>query len=129
MPFIRYDLADYAEVLDDDSFPNKRIGKIYGRCDDIVYFGNNHTLTYHQSYQLFRAFHECEQYKFIEKSPGEIVLQLKVSENADKEKVRCMARQKWGEKYPDYPLTIEWRDSFPIDKKTGKFKVIEKFAN
>ncbi len=128
MPLIRYDLADYAGVLDDDSFPVKQLGEIYGRCDDIIYFGDHYTLTYHQTYQLFRAFHECLQYKFIQNAAGEIVLQLKVSETADKEKVKRAALQKWGEKYPNYPLAIEWKDFSAIDRKTGKFKVIEKAA-
>ena len=128
MPLIRYDLDDRVEVLDRDTFPNKEIGRICGRNDDIIYFGEHYTLTYHQSYQLFRAFHECLQYKFVERSAGEIVLQLKVDKSADRENVKRMALQKWTEKYPNYPLAIEWKDTFLTDKRTGKFKVIEKYA-
>lgn len=128
MPLIRYDLGDYAEVLDLESFPGQRLGKIFGRYDDIVYFGGKYTLTYHQTFQLFRDFHACERYKFIQKTSGDIVLQLKVSGDADKNQVKDLALQRWGEKYPDFPLSIEWRDSFAIDGKTGKFKVIEKMA-
>jgi len=129
MPLIRYDLDDYAEVLDNDSFPARRIGKIFGRCEDVIHFGDHYILAFHQTYQLFSDFHECEQYKFVEKTPGKIVLQLKVNEKADKEKVKSMAMRRWAEKYPGYPLTIEWRKAFPMDKKTGKFKVIEKIGN
>jgi len=127
MPLIRYDLGDCVQVLDPDPFPSKKIGRICGRSDDIIYFGDHYTLTYHQAYQLFRAFHECIQYKFIERAAGKIVLQLKVDEAADKKKVTLSALQKWDEKYPDYPLVIEWKDEFAADRKTGKFKVIEKF--
>ncbi|MDA3886297.1 MAG: hypothetical protein PF638_11950 [Candidatus Delongbacteria bacterium] len=126
MPFIRYDIGDYVGVLGERQFPYKKIGSIYGRFDDIIHFGNDYTLTYHQTYQLFRNFHECEQYKFIQRVSGSIVLQLKVNQTANKEFILNKAMDRWSEKYPNYPLTIEWKESFPIDKKTGKFKVIEK---
>ncbi len=98
MPLIRYDLDDCVEVLDRDTFPNKEIGKICGRNDDIIYFGEHYTLTYHQSYQLFRAFHECVQYKFLERSAGEIVLQLKVDEECRQGKGKKDGLAEMGEK-------------------------------
>jgi len=127
MPIIRYDLGDRVEVLERESFPVREIGRIHGRSDDIIYFGGRYTLTYHQSYQLFRAFHECLQYRFIERAAGEIVLQLRIDDRADREQVKKSALLKWEEKYPGYPLTIEWKNELPIDRKTGKFKVIERF--
>ena len=126
MPIIRYDLGDYMQVLPDADFPTRKIGKICGRTDDIIYFDKSDTLTYHQTYQLFADFIECEQYKFIQKTTGEIVLKLKINDAGDRELVRKKALQRWNSKYPHYPLQIECVNCFPVNPKTGKFKVIEK---
>ena len=67
MPFIRYDLGDFVEVLDDRQFPNKKIGRIHGRFDDIITLDNGETLSFHQTYQLFHDFHQCKQYKFLQR--------------------------------------------------------------
>lgn len=129
MPLIRFDLGDRVEVLGQDNSPFRTIGRLHGRSDDIIYFGDRYTLAHHHSYQLFRDFHECLQYKFIEKAGGVIVLQLRVDESVDRESVKTRALQRWSEKYPDYPLTIEWKEEFAIDRRTGKFKVIEKYLH
>jgi phenylacetate-CoA ligase len=126
MPIIRYDLEDYVGVLEDQKFPNLKIGRVYGRFDDVFYFGNNHTFAFHQSYQLFRDFHECEKYKFVQMTDGSIILQLKVFPGAKKELVKQKALQLWNSYYPDFPITIEWKDNFERDPKSGKFKVMEK---
>lgn len=126
MPFIRFDLADTVEVMKDRNSPEKKIGKLYGRFEDLIYAGDKTVIAFHHTYQLFHDFAECEQYKVVQRSSGELVLQLKVGEAYDKAEVREKAIQRWKNKYPGIPVTIEWVDHFPINKNTGKFKVIEK---
>jgi phenylacetate-CoA ligase len=126
MPIIRYDLGDFMQVLPDEDFPIRNIGPICGRIDDIIRFGDSYTLTHHQTYQLFNDFYECEQYKFIQKTTGEIVLQLKINNAGDRELVRKKALQRWNSKYPHYPLQIEYVNCFPVNPENGKLKVIEK---
>ncbi|MDA3867659.1 MAG: hypothetical protein PF489_13050 [Salinivirgaceae bacterium] len=129
MPFIRYDLGDYVGVLDSTAFPTKKIGRVYGRFDDIITLKNGKSLTYHQSYQLFRDFHECEQYKFIQEPGGELRLQLKIKQGSDKPAIKSKVLNLWNKHYKGIDLHIEWIDQFEIDEKTGKFKVIEKIKN
>jgi phenylacetate-CoA ligase len=126
MPIIRYNLGDYVGVLDDKEFPNKKIGKIYGRFDDIITIGDEFFLAFHQTYQLFHGFHDVEQYKFVQFPDNRIVLQLKIRQDADKAEVKAKALHLWEKYFPGHPLDIEWVDKFEIDKKTGKFKVLEK---
>jgi phenylacetate-coenzyme A ligase PaaK-like adenylate-forming protein len=119
-------LGDYVGVLDDKEFPNKKIGKIYGRFDDIITIGDEFFLAFHQTYQLFHGFHDVEQYKFVQFPDNRIVLQLKIRQDADKAEVKAKALHLWEKYFPGHPLDIEWVDKFEIDKKTGKFKVLEK---
>ncbi len=125
MPFIRYDLGDFVEILDDRQFPNKKIGRVHGRFDDIITLQNGDTLSFHQTYQLFHDFHQCKQYKFLQKKDGEVILQLMDDIDADKDAVAQAMTQRWQNKFPGVPLAIEWVDHFEIDARTGKFKVIE----
>jgi phenylacetate-CoA ligase len=128
MPFIRYRIGDFVGIADDEQFPFKKIGKVYGRFDDILNFGDNYSLVFHQTYDMFRGFDECLQYKFIQYTNGAIVLQLKINIDADKEVVKNKALDIWTQKFPDFELNIEFVENFQIDKKTGKFKVIEKLT-
>lgn len=129
MPFIRYDLGDYVGVLDSKSFPTKKIGRIFGRFEDILTLSNKQNLTFHQTYQLFHNFHECEQYKFIQTLDNEIVLQMKVKPGANKDEVKRKVLYLWNERFSGVDISIQWKDKFSIDKKTGKFKVLEKIKN
>jgi phenylacetate-CoA ligase len=129
MPFIRFNTGDYVGILDDKRFPSGKIGTVYGRFDDILTLGDGNTLMFHQTYQLFSGFHECEQYKFIQKAHGDILLQLKIKPDGNKEEVKQKALEKWNQKFNSFPITVEFVDSFAIDSKTGKFKVIEKIKS
>jgi len=126
MPFIRYELGDYVGILDGDIFPSKKIGKVYGRFEDILDLGNGNTLSFHQTYQLFHGFHEVEQYKFIQTPYYEIILQLRINPEYEKEDVINKALSIWNKYYPQKDLKIEIVEKFDIDTKTGKFKVLEK---
>jgi phenylacetate-CoA ligase len=125
MPFIRFDLGDYVKLLDNNNFPQKMIGRLYGRSEDVINVGV-YSIAFHHTYQLFHDFQECEQYKLVQKSNGELFLQLRISLASNKEEVRKKAIERWSNKYPNLPITIEWVDHFSIDNKIGKFKVIEK---
>ncbi len=126
MPFIRYNMGDYVGVLNEVGFPEKKIGKVYGRFEDILNLSENETLSFHQTYQLFHDFHTVKQYKFIETRDGNIVLQLRIDSYADKDEVLNKVNEIWSKYYPSHPIEIEFKDSFVIDSKTGKFKVLEK---
>jgi phenylacetate-CoA ligase len=126
MPFIRYDLGDFVEVLDDRQFPNKKIGRIHGRFDDIITLDNGETLSFHQTYQLFHDFHQCKQYKFLQRKNGDVILQLIVEPGVNKDTVAVAVMDRWHAKFPGARLEIEWVDSFKIDARTGKFKVLER---
>jgi len=126
MPFIRYELGDYVGIIDDESFPTKKIGKVYGRFEDILSLDDNKTLSFHQTYQMFHDFHEVEQYKFIQLLNDDIVLQLKTKKGTDQEDVKKKALSIWNKYFPKSILLIEFVEEFEISKKTGKFKVIEK---
>lgn len=129
MPIIRYDLGDFVGVINDDKFPNQRIGKVHGRYDDILYFGDNYSLAFHQSYQMFEDFKECEKYKIVQHPNGEISLQLKIADRYTKAEVEKKAKEIWIRYYPDFPINVEWVEKFEINKLTGKFKVIEKLKH
>jgi phenylacetate-CoA ligase len=128
MPIIRYNLADYVECLTDEGFPEKKLGRIYGRSEDLIVLEDHPAIAFHHTYQLFHDFQECEQYKLLQKSSGELVLQLRVIASCDKAEVKKKALARWRNKYPDLPLTVEWVDRFPLDGNTGKFKVVEKMG-
>lgn len=125
MPFVRFDLGDFVEILDEDQFPNQRIGRIHGRYEDIITLSDGKTLSFHQTYQLFHNFHQCEQYKFLQNRAGELILQLKVKKDADKNEIKQKVQERWNQKFNGCDLKIEWIDHFPIDPRSGKFKVIE----
>ncbi len=126
MPFIRYDLRDFVGVINDDKFPSLMIGKVHGRSDDIICFGDKYSLAFHQSYQMFENFKECEKYKIVQYPNGEISLQLKIADGYSKVEVEKKAKEIWSRYYPGFPINVEWVEKFEINKLTGKFKVIEK---
>ncbi|MBI9032059.1 phenylacetate--CoA ligase family protein [bacterium] len=126
MPFIRYDLGDYVGVLNEDSFPIKKIGRVQGRLDDILIMEDGSTLSFHQTYHLFNDFHDVEQYKFIQLKDKSIILQLKIKFGKNKKDVSKKATDIWSKYFPKTKIKVEFVDNFKIKKKTGKFKVIEK---
>ena len=126
MPFIRYELGDFVGVLNEVEFPVKKIGKVHGRFEDILTMIDGSTLSFHQTYQLFHDFNEVLQYKFIQLNDKNVVLQLRLKNLEESDKVKQIAEKKWRKYFPNVPLRIEFTDNFVIDKKTGKFKVIEK---
>lgn len=125
MPIIRYDLGDFVEVLEEAKFPNKRIGRIHGRYDDILNFGK-YSLAHHHSYQMFKDFRECEKYKIVQYPNGDVALRLKIAPEYTKVETERKAKEIWNKFYPDSDIKIEWIEKFEVDKHTGKFKVIEK---
>ena len=90
----------------------------------MLYFLRNGLIALEK--QMFHNFHECEQYKFIQEKDHSIRLQLKIKSGSNKEIVMQKAKFRWQDKYKDIDIRIEFVDDFNIDKKTGKFKVLEK---
>jgi len=126
MPFIRYNTHDVGEILDHMDFPAKRMGRIEGRLDDILTFPDGTSFVHHHAHEMFMDFEECEQFKFVQKNDGQILLQLKVSRNADLETIRAKAFQRWNRRFEKFPLSIEFVEKFKVNPKTGKFKNIER---
>lgn len=125
MPIIRYDLNDFAEIDESPGFGYKYIKKIIGRQDDILELGNGKRLAHHHAYEMFRDFHECEMYKFIQKPDKTVLLQLKIDHNQDKSHVEQSAQKRWKTRFGEVPLLIEFVDEFKVNPQTGKFKNIE----
>jgi len=125
MPIIRYDLNDMAEIDDHPAFGHKYIKKIVGRQDDMIKLSNGKYLAHHHVYEMFRDFHECEMYKFIQKRDNTVLLQLKVSHNQDQAEIEKLAYERWTKHFGDVPLFIEFVNHFNLNSLTGKFKNIE----
>lgn len=125
MPFIRYDLDDLVEMDSHPGFGSKYIKRILGRQDDIVELGNGRKLAHHHAYEMFRDFHECEMYKFVQKTDKTLILQLKIARDRDKATVRRSANERWRKRFGDVPLHVEFVNEFKINPRTGKFKNIE----
>jgi len=126
MPIIRYNLKDYTTVLEDEDYPNKIIGDIIGRIDDILDLPDGTNFFHHQAHEMFMDFHECEQFKFVQKKGEPIKLLLKINSLYSHEDIKAKAMQRWSKHFQKFPLEIEFVDNFKIDGETGKFKNIEK---
>lgn len=129
MPFVRYNLKDYGEILDDVNFPNKVIGPITGRLDDILDFPDGTKFFHHHAYEMFMDFHEVLHYKFIQVGNNPITMQLLVNPKFSQQEAESQARKRWNKRFAQYPLNIEFVDHLEINKKTGKYKNIEKIKN
>lgn len=125
MPFIRFDLGDCVGILEDADFPTKRIGKVYGRCDDILNV-NGQVIFFHRVYQLFTDFVKVKQYKLYQYKSGELEFQIVLKENTSAVEAIQEAQERWTRRYANVPLKIVVKTELPINPKTGKFKVIEK---
>ena len=124
-PFIRYNLKDYGDILKRDDFPTKVIGPIIGRISDILSFPDGNKLFHYCISQRYIDFHMAAQYKFIQIDNGPITMKILPASGFNLEDIRQEAIRRWKLSYPSYDLKVEFVESFEIDKKTGKFKVIE----
>lgn len=123
MPFIRYNIGDFIEILQDDTFLNKRIGRIYGRINDIIKIENEEIFHMKLS-QIYRGYIKLEQYKLV-LDRKRLELHVKVSDKYNEEEVLKETEQMWYNTYPNINISVISKEDFEIDKKTGKFKVIE----
>jgi phenylacetate-CoA ligase len=125
MPVIRYDLNDLAEIDEHPDFGFKYIKKIVGRQDDIVKLANGKYLAHHHAYEMFKDFHECEIYKFVQKPDKTVLLQLKIARDQDRSHVEKLAHERWEKRFAGFPLAIEFVEQFEVNAQTGKFRNIE----
>ena len=126
MPIIRYDLKDLCEIKEDKNIPHKYISPIIGRIDDILQFPDGKQFVHHHAHEMFMDFEECEQFKFLQKDNGPIVLQLKPNKRFSNDFIKEKAYQRWNKRFSQYILEIEFVEKFEINPTTGKFKNIEK---
>lgn len=124
-PFIRYNLKDYSLIKNCDGMGTTVIGPIEGRISDILSFPDGNKLFHYGISQRFIDFHMAAQYKFIQINNGPIKMQILPMQGFSNEEVKKEAMRRWNLSYSKYGLEIEIVDHFEIDKKTGKFKVIE----
>ena len=90
MPFIRYRLGDICSLIDKRcscgaSFP--LIGPIQGRENDMVQLPSGKILSPHGLNNILMGINEINQFRFIQKSPGHLVLQLALCGNLSEEKL------------------------------------------
>jgi phenylacetate-CoA ligase len=127
MPIIRYDIKDISVIIENDEyFPNKYIGNIIGRIDDILDFPDGNKFVHHHAYEMFMDFEECEQFKFEQKGTETIQLLLKPNKKFSEEQIKTKAIERWNKRFEKYPINIIFIEKFEINSKTGKFKNIEK---
>lgn len=124
-PFIRYNLKDYGPKLNSPNFPNKVMGPVIGRVDDILTFPDGKPFFHHQAYEMFMDFCEVLQFKFLQVGDGPICLQLVQNPQYPQDVIKQKAIARWEKRFPNYSLQIEFVDKIEIDKKTGKCKNIE----
>lgn len=124
-PFIRYNLKDYADVINKKEFGVTEIGPIVGRLSDVLTFPDGSKLFHYCISQLYGNFHEAKQYKLYQNALEPIELHIVPNKDIEDEVVIKEALRRWNTKYPQYDIVIKIVDNLPIDPKTGKFKVIE----
>jgi len=125
MPFIRFDLNDLTELDNTPELGFKYIKKIIGRQDDILKLKNGKEFAHHHAYEMFKDFHECEMYKFIQKPDKTVLLQLKIARDQDQSYIEKLAYKRWRKRFEEVPLQIEFVNNFALNPQTGKFKNIE----
>jgi len=123
-PVIRYSLNDLVQMPAQEKYPNKRIGKILGRLDDVVTFHDGSILAHHHAHEMFMDFKECQQFKFIQKG-RDISLLLVLQPNTDKRFVITKAGDIWKHRYPNVNLDIKVVETILPDALTGKVKNLE----
>jgi phenylacetate-coenzyme A ligase PaaK-like adenylate-forming protein len=126
MPFLRYNLNDYADMEDHPDFGVKYIKRIIGRKDDILDLDTGVRLTELHTYEMFMDFHECETFKFIQRPDKSVVLQLKPAKGVTKADLEKLVLERWRKRFGEASLIIEFVDHFKIDPELGKFKNMEK---
>lgn len=124
-PFIRYNLKDYGEILPTADFPNKCIGPIIGRMDDILTFPDGKPFFHHMAYEMYMDFEKCLHFKFLQVDNGPITLQFIQNPQYTKEEIVDEAMARWNKRFSQYELNIEFVEKLEISKKTGKAKNIE----
>lgn len=125
MPFVRYSLGDYVGVLNDATFPFVRIGKVYGRCDDIIDYRGK-SIYFHQIYELYTDFTSAEQFKLYQYRDGRLEFQIKIRQGVVADEAIQDAQTRWRTRFSNIPIEVVAKEDLPIDQRTGKFKVIEK---
>ncbi len=126
MPFIRYNTHDVGTVVDDKAFPNRVIGRILGRMDDVLDFPDGSQFVHHHAAEMFMDFESCDHYKFIQQGAGPIELLIKPNADFEKADIKVEALNRWNRRFPDYALVVKFVEKFEIHPRTGKFKNIEK---
>lgn len=124
-PFIRYNLKDYGEILPTEDFPNKCIGPIIGRMDDILTFPDGKPFFHHMAHEMYMDFEKCLHFKFLQVDDGPIILQLIQNPRYTKEEIAGEAVARWNKRFSQYELRIEFVEKVEISKRTGKAKNIE----
>ena len=70
-PFIRYRTGDLVRISNLPSISlTNRLPRVLGRVDDILTLLSGRQLAHHHAHDMFMAFHECEQWKFLQKEDG-----------------------------------------------------------
>ena len=128
MPFIRYRTGDTAEALDQLGCPERVLGPLLGRIDDVLTLPGGGRFAHHHAHALFMDFMSCTQFKFVQYSDGHLALRLRLRDSESPEAAREQALIRWRSRYPDVALAVEFVDTMPVDARTGKFKNIERLT-
>ena len=68
----------------------------------LLRLGNGKYLAHHHAYEMFKDFHECEMYKFIQKPDKTVLLQLKIAHDQDQSYVEKLAYERWRKRFGEH---------------------------
>ena len=120
MPFIRYKIGDHVKILNS----NKKMGKILGRIDDIIEYDDGYKIFMIQLYP-FDSIFDYSQYKVIQRKNRNVYFQAVCNQGVNRKKLEKRIIREWEICFGNHQVEVEFVDALPIDKKTGKFKLIE----
>ena len=129
MPFIRYRLGDISVWIDShcscgSSFP--LIRPVQGREDEMIQLPSGKLLSPFGLLFILRRFHEIDQFRFIQKNPGQLEILLAVREGLQQDfipriKADCLH-------YLKEPIHLEIA-IVPFIEVNGKFKTFTNLNN
>ncbi len=132
LPLIRYEIGDLAikaeEGCDDCELQLPVLGEIVGRITEFILTPAGKYITVQTVVRLMKRFKEVDQYKVIQISEGELLIELVSARAMDVEYFDRISLEY--EKVLDEKLIINFKQVERISKaKTGKFQLIESRLN
>ena len=128
MPFIRYELGDCVILPEEKRCKCGRtlplLGEVRGRHDDILEY-NGRKYYWNFFYNQLVDMQYIKKYKIIQTIKGSIEFRIRLFQNDEETRKRCISDVNAAFKDHFSPLSIQFVDDFELPAN-GKFKVLEK---